>query len=197
MSNLLTPTQAANEWGLQRPKIYEKMRNGELSYVSEKKSDGKQDEKGSKKGRRLIDPSEMNRVFGPPKNGTLAGESQTTDNEFPNELPTKATLVDVYKQLLSFLRSQLTEKDLQISKKDAQLEKQADLLKAKDEQLRSLIDQLDEMSQRLLPAPVVNNDVTLAPDVDDYFEGYDDEPEPETVKKRWWQFGKSKAESVY
>lgn len=163
MSNLLSPTEASDEWGIHRTILYKKMRSGKLSYTTDVSSSGK--------SRRLIDPAEMLRVFGEP-------EPATYESEIKHENVTSPPDVSLHLDYIEQLKEQ-------IAKKDSLLEKQADLLEAKDDQVQSLIDQLDEMSQRLLPAPVVQSDVTLPDDMDDDFE--DEDPEPPKAKRKWWQ----------
>jgi sugar-specific transcriptional regulator TrmB len=47
----ITVTEAAKTWGIPRTRIYEKLNNGEMSRLADKR----------------IDPAEMSRVFGKPK----------------------------------------------------------------------------------------------------------------------------------
>jgi len=154
MTKGLTPTKAAIQWGLHRSVLYEKMKKGELSYTTDKKNNGKE--------RRVIDPSEMIRVFGEP-------EIPTSNSEKKIEIRTNAGEIEVYQDFIESLKAQLTEKD-------SLIRKQADLLATKDHQVQTLIDQLADTTQRLLPAP-------LDPE-NDYLE--DNDPEP--PQRRWWQF---------
>lgn len=162
MTKRLTPTKAALEWGLHRSVLYEKMKRGELSYTTDVGINGKE--------RRFIDPSEMIRCFGEP-------ETKTSKSEKTDVINTNSGELEVYKRFVESLQKQLAEKD-------SLIRKQSDLLASRDTQVQSLIDQLAEVSQRLLPAPV-----------DDDFD--EDEPEKFSVSKRkFWWFSR-KSESVY
>jgi len=161
MTKGLTPTKAASKWGLHRSVLYEKMKKGELSYTTDVGNNGKE--------RRFIDPSEMIRCFGEP-------EKNTSESEKIDVINTQSGEVEVYKRFVESLQGQLAEKD-------SFIRKQSDLIASKDTQVQSLIDQLADVSQRLLPAPP-----------DDDFEG----EEPEAVrlpKRKWWQFNR-KTEGV-
>lgn len=154
MGKLISPTKAAETWGINRAILYKRMRAGELSY--------KKDVSSSGKSRRLIDPAEMLRVFGEP-------ETETSKSENNNETEPKPIDLSIQLDYIEHLKAQL-------AKKDALIERQAD-------QMQALIDQLNDVNQRLLPAPM-----------DDGFD--DDEPEEVNAPKRkWWRFGR-KAENV-
>jgi hypothetical protein len=153
MSNLLSPTEASDQWGIHRTILYKKMRAGKLSYTKDVSSSGK--------SRRLIDPAEMLRVFGEP-------EPATCKSEIKHETVTTPPGTSIYMDYIEQLKEQ-------IAKKDILLEKQADLLEAKDEQVQSLIDQLNDVNQRLLPAP------------DDTGDDFEESEPPKTSKRRWWQ----------
>ena len=65
----ISVTKAAEEWGISRTTIYQKVNDGELSRTSDKK----------------IDTSEMLRVFGEPVSKKRSGQSvNTTDNTHSN-----------------------------------------------------------------------------------------------------------------
>lgn len=161
MGKLISPTQAAEQWGVHRTVLYKKMRSGDLSY--------KKDVSSSGKSRRLIDPSEMLRVFGEPEIATCKSEKN-------HEIDTKQSDPALHLDYIEHLKDQL-------AKKDALLEKQADIISTRDTQVQLLIDQLADVNKRLLPAPM-----------DDDFE--DDEPEIVSASKRkWWRFGR-KTEGV-
>jgi|DEB0MinimDraft_6_1074348.scaffolds.fasta_scaffold27450_1 uncharacterized coiled-coil protein SlyX len=153
MGKPISPTKAAEAWGVNRAVLYKKMRLGELSYTSDVSSNGK--------SRRLIDPAEMLRVFGEPNIETSKNE---TKSETETLLPDSAIHLDYIEHLKA-----------QLAKKDTLIERQA-------AQMQSLIEQLNDVNQRLLPAP---------DDMDDYFE----EPEPVKVKRKWWKFGKKAEEA--
>ena len=149
MGKMISPTKASEIWRINRAILYKKMRLGELSYKSDVSSNGK--------SRRLIDPAEMLRVFGEP-------ETETCKNDNKNETEAKQPDSAIHLDYIDHLKTQL-------AKKDSLIEKQA-------EQMQSLIDQLNDVNQRLLPAPA-----------DDDFEV--DEPEEVGVPKRkWWRFGR-------
>ena len=154
MGKLISPSKASEIWGINRAILYKKMRSGELSYKSDVSSNGK--------SRRLIDPAEMLRVFGEP-------ETETCKSENKNETEAKHTDSAIHLDYINHLKGQL-------AKKDALIERQA-------EQMQSLINQLNDVNQRLLPAPVDEGD--------DYQE---DEP-PESPRRKWWRFGR-KVEGV-
>lgn len=86
---LLQIRKAAREWGVSRQTLYNKMREGDISYTKDER------------GNRQIDSSEMVRVFGQPK--------PPKDSEAP------ARTVSQDSQMVDFLREQLekTEKRLE------------------------------------------------------------------------------------
>ena len=83
---LLQIRKAAREWGVSRQTLYNKMKDGELSYSKDER------------GNRQIDSSEMVRVFGEPKP--------------PKECEGAVLSVSQDSQLVDLLREQLekTEK---------------------------------------------------------------------------------------
>ena len=165
MTKGLTPTKASNQWGLHRSVLYEKMKNGELSYTKDKNNNGKE--------RRFIDPSEMIRVFGEP-------EARTLNNENKTVIKTNDSEIEVYKNFVEILKKQLVEKD-------SLIKRQTDLLSSRDLQIQSLIDQLSDINQKLLPASEQQKELE-----EDY---YEDNLEPIKTKRIWWKFGQKFEES--
>lgn len=160
MTNLISPTKASEQWGVHRTVLYKKMRAGELSYTKDVSSSGK--------SRRLIDPAEMLRVFGEP-------ETDTCKTEINNEIETKHSESGLHLDYIEHLKEQLT-------KKDSLLEKQAELIASRDQQVQALIEQVTDMNQRLLPAPMED-------------EEYPEDDIPQPPKRKWWRFGR-KTEGV-
>jgi hypothetical protein len=177
---MISPTEAMEQWGVAKSVLYRDMKSGKLSY--QKAHDGK----------REIDPAEMLRVYGPAKSLDVPREEKDTFSGIPDESlqtilykitnsgPSGGSEVEALKDHIATLKEQLREKDRQLEKKDYQLE-------ARNNEVSQLLTQVSEMSHRLLPAPVGEDDIIE-----------DDEPEPEPMPKRkWWQLGrKRQAESV-
>lgn len=154
MGKLISPTKAAETWCVNRAVLYKKMRLGELSYKSDVSPNGK--------SRRLIDPAEMLRVFGEP-------EIETSKTETKIETETLSPDSAIHLDYIEHLKAQL-------AKKDSLIERQA-------EQMQSLIDQLNDVNQRLLPAP------------DDMTDDFEESEPPKVSKRKWWQL-RRKTEGV-
>jgi hypothetical protein len=78
-----TVAELAKQYGIARTSIYDRMKNGSISYEIDTKN------------RKVIDFSEMQRVYGPPDSKTYnQPDSTKTDN----------TTIELYKQLIEELR---------------------------------------------------------------------------------------------
>lgn len=153
----MSPASAAKAWKISRTVIYERMKKGELSYTKDAS------------GKRQIDSSEMLRVFGEPN---AKEHPPVFESVNPPPSTDSSALIDALKDQISTLKSQTETLSEQLKVKDAQLTQ-------RDDQVQSLIEQLSDMSQRLLPSPVE----------DEYEE---DVPAPEPIKRKWWQLRRKK-----
>lgn len=93
---LLPIRKASREWGVSRQTLYNKMKEGELSYTKDER------------GNRQIDSSEMARVFGqprPPKDSTGPVNSVSPDS-----------------QMVDLLREQLEKTEKRLERVEASLE---------------------------------------------------------------------------
>jgi len=79
----LTVSQLSKKYGIARTSIYDRMNNGTISYEIDDKN------------RKVIDLSEMQRVYGTP-------DSKATSK--PNSTETDNTTIELYKQLIDELR---------------------------------------------------------------------------------------------
>lgn len=78
-----TVAQLAKKYGIARTSIYDRMKNGSISYEIDAKN------------RKVIDLSEMQRVYGTPDSKTYSQ---------PNSKETDNTTIELYKQLIEELR---------------------------------------------------------------------------------------------
>jgi len=165
----LTVSEAARQWGLSRGLLYKDMHDGKLAYEKDNRD------------KKRIDASEMIRLYGQPVSNVQDGESVTVTNvsgENPPSLPSNDEMLqtllktiteskpDFHSAEVEALRDHLATLKDQLREKDRQLE-------ARNSEVSALLDQIRDMSNRLLPAPI---DYDYA------------ETEPEqTSKRRWWQ----------
>lgn len=96
---LLTIGKAAKEWGVSRQTIYNKIKEGEISYSKDDK------------GTRQIDSSELARVFGSPKESNKAATST------PNSDP----MVDLLREQLEKTEKRLERVEESLQEKDRAL----------------------------------------------------------------------------
>ncbi len=105
-----TVAELAKQYGIARTSIYDRMKNGSISYEIDAKN------------RKVIDFSEMQRVYGPPDSKAYSQPDSTqTDN----------TTVELYKQLIEELRhdkSVAEERERRMYKEIEQLKDKIDNL---------------------------------------------------------------------
>lgn len=99
----LTISAAAKAWHLSRQTLYNKIKDGELSY---KKDD---------KGRRIIDRSEMLRLFGEP------GQDNKTIHRQRTETSTESVLIDTLKEQLAIANKRIDTLEKSLDDKDAKI----------------------------------------------------------------------------
>ena len=152
-----TVAELAKQYGIARTSIYDRMKNGSISYEIDAKN------------RKVIDFSEMQRVYGPPDSKAYSQPDSTqTDN----------TTVELYKQLIEELRhdkSVAEERDRRMYKEIEQLKDKIDNLTlalgytpqnsqpdskaySKNEQIRTPID-LQQTVQPSQVTPIENKPI--------------------------------------
>jgi hypothetical protein len=99
----LTISAAAKAWHISRQTLYNKLKDGELSY---KKDD---------KGRRIIDRSEMLRLFGEP------GQENKTSHRQRTETSTESVLIDTLKEQLAIANKRIDTLEKALDDKDAKI----------------------------------------------------------------------------
>ena len=99
----LTITAAAKAWHLSRQTLYNKIQSGEISY---KKDD---------KGRRVIDRSEMLRLFGEP------GQESKTVHRQRTETSTESVLIDTLKEQLALANERIAKLERSLDDKDVKI----------------------------------------------------------------------------
>jgi len=99
----LTISAAAKAWHLSRQTLYNKLKDGELSY---KKDD---------KGRRVIDRSEMLRLFGEP------GQENKTSHRQRSETSTESVLIDTLKEQLAIANRRIDALEKTLQEKDSKI----------------------------------------------------------------------------
>lgn len=106
-----TVTEAINKIrGMNRKRFYEMLDNGEISFETER---------WGKRNRKIIDGSELARVFG---SDFMISETTNKENENnPKQLETEETFIKnrLLEQKIEFLHERLEDKDKQIEEKNA------------------------------------------------------------------------------
>ena len=161
MSNV-SPAEASRKWGVARSVMYRDMNSGKLSYTLDEKE------------KRVLDPTELVRVYGEPQSHSVSRSSPDASHETTQEKSVDSQVIDAYKEriidlkdYIEVLKSQLVEKDSQV---------------------QALMSQLSETTQRLLPSPEPEPDQF---EEDIVYLDLDQDP----PKRKWWRFGR-KTESV-
>lgn len=124
----ITISEAARTWGVSRNTIHQKIRLGVLSKNSENK----------------IDPAEMVRVFGKPKNKSTAQDTVTQDNQL--HISTSQNDALLHQITLEKQRRELAEKQVEEYKK---------LLDRAENRVDELLKNISDLSQtvKLLEPP--------------------------------------------
>lgn len=139
MANL-TITEAARQWRLSRQTVYNKIQSGELS-ASEDVS-----------GAKVIDTSEMLRVFGEPKSAGTEAHTATPDQ--PISLLQQLEIERIKREHAEHLKQVLTEQVQSLQAKIERLEQKEDVRdKREEERERRLLLAIEAVSKKELPAP--------------------------------------------
>ena len=135
-----TVAELAKQYGIARTSIYDRMKNGSISYEIDAKN------------RKVIDFSEMQRVYGTPDNKAYSQPDSTqTDN----------TTVELYKQLIEELRHDKSVAE----ERERRMYKEIEQLKDKIDNLTLALGYTPQNSQPHNQAYSTNEQVRTTPDL--------------------------------
>lgn len=152
MSNI-SPAEASRKWGVARSVMYRDMNSGKLSYTLDEKE------------KRVLDPTELVRVYGEPQSHNASKGSTDASHETTQAKSVDSQVIDAYKERITDLKDYIEVLKGQLVEKDSQVQ--------------ALMSQLSETTQRLLPSPESDQ-------FEEDIAGLDLDQAP--PKRKWWRF---------
>lgn len=147
----LSPTAAAKTWRVGKSTIYKEMNSGSLSYVMDDK------------GKRVIDPSEMIRVFGEPHKPKNVIKTDTSANDRISDLKEALERQDRQQgDYIEALKAQIESQQKQLDAMTDSIDRFTRLLEHKTEQ--ETVEPIQHV-QPIEPTPAAEAPPTPQPEV--------------------------------